>query len=333
MLCIIVFLTDLLVENPNTPHAETILDLLRSKAPTDEINAKADAFVKMLVAERGMSEEDAQKLNQKITIQCTLLVGSKSFSHFLNLLERYLHLFKSLSSTPVKRQDLITCVWKFFGSQKQLGLIVLDKFLRYRILDPRDVVEWLFATEIHVWSDLNTWDLFTNTIEVAQSRIANATTKLEELKNDAAVRAAKEEQKKQDAAEDATANGDESKAPLPPLVFGQQLIVDTVQVDSQSAKPDPSQSDEMRSVEKQLLVLQDGLSAMLLQSARGFTQLVSSAEGEWPKWWASSWMTQFARQFGNKLRTVEGSDELAKAGNETGQMFQAALDWHNFITR
>lgn len=151
------------------------------------------------------------------------MLGSKSFSHFLNLLERYLHLFRSLSSTTEKRQSLVSAVWAFFGPQKQLGLIVLDKFLRYRILDPKDVVEWLFNTDTHIWSDLNTWDMLTNTIEVAQSRIANASTKLDQLRSAAAVKAAQEEENKQKAADEAT--GGEESEPTPPSLLWLSLLV------------------------------------------------------------------------------------------------------------
>lgn len=175
--------------------------MLRGKAPVDEINDKSAAFISSATND-STTEAEAISLNEDIITQALLQIGSKSFSHFLNILERYLQLFKALASTSEKRRSLINTVWTFFSSQKQMGIIVLDKLLRYRVLDPKDVVAYIFDIDPVAWSDINTWDLLTNTIDVAQSRIANALTKLDSLRAAAAVKAAEDEEQKQSAATD-----------------------------------------------------------------------------------------------------------------------------------
>lgn len=106
-----------------------------------------------------------------------------------------------------------------------------------------------------------------------------------------------------------------------------------MQVDAQEVKPEVTSSDEIRSLEKQVLVLQDSLTAMLLQSAKGFAALVGRSEEEWAKWWAVSWTSQFGKQFGAKLHKISGMEEVVNADNEAGRLFKAAMEWHKFVTR
>lgn len=306
-----------------------MLDLIRGKAAVDEINAKSDSFAQEVAGQRGLAEEDAQKLATKILTQCILLVGSKSFSHFLNSLERYLQLFKSLSSTASKRTDLIDTAWKFFAPQKQMSLIVLDKLLRYRVLDPKDVVGWIFGASADAWSDINVYELLTNTIDVAQSRIANASAKLDSLRQAAAVRAAEEEQEKQKENNEEDENSMSSR-----FVGSTDADLDDVPVgDENKGVNTASSSDEIRHLEKQVLVLQDDLSSILMQSAQGFSTLAAQADqqNEWVQWWVRSWLAQFAQEYSVKLHGVEGSEEVTKADSEAGKKFKAAIDWHTAV--
>jgi len=47
-----------------------------------------NSFQKSLETEHGMSEEEAEKVKRDMAVQTVLNVGSRSFSHFLNALER-----------------------------------------------------------------------------------------------------------------------------------------------------------------------------------------------------------------------------------------------------
>ena len=83
------------------PAAE-ILKIMRSRGTVDEIKEQLGLYKKEFVeGEIGdpIGEEGAERVARDITFQSILLIGSRSFSHFLNILERYM-----LSFSPFVRQ-------------------------------------------------------------------------------------------------------------------------------------------------------------------------------------------------------------------------------------
>lgn len=75
-------------DHPQRSVADDILQLMRTKSSVDEIRKELDGFRDILISEQGMMEEAAKDLERDIALQCLLVVGSRSFSHFLNVLER-----------------------------------------------------------------------------------------------------------------------------------------------------------------------------------------------------------------------------------------------------
>jgi len=73
--------------------------LIRSKASVQDAEEELNQFQKSLESE-GKSEEEAEKIKRDIAVQTILNVGSRSFSHFLNALERYA---LSLSLSPLSQ--------------------------------------------------------------------------------------------------------------------------------------------------------------------------------------------------------------------------------------
>ena len=127
-----------------------------------------------------MTESDASDLSCDIAVQCLMLVGSKSFSHFLNVLERYINLLRHLSSSPPKRVLLLRAVSRFFAAQSQFNFIVVDKLLQYRVIDPIDIVDWAFGTTSEAgnekrWSNLGVWDILRNTMDKVNNRVVTVT--------------------------------------------------------------------------------------------------------------------------------------------------------------
>lgn len=95
------------------------------------------------------SEEEpaGMSLSREIFLQCILHHGSKSFSHILNITERYLPLLHYVSSSDQAKFEVIRIVQKFWVKNRQMMMIVLDKFINYKILEPTTVVNWLFSPE------------------------------------------------------------------------------------------------------------------------------------------------------------------------------------------
>lgn len=81
-------------------------------------------------------------------------------------------------------------------------------------------------------------------------------------------------------------------------------------------------------MEQQVTKLEDSLSVILLQAAKGFADMLSKAEDEWVQWWARSWTKQFARQYAARVQSVDGIQELLQGNGEANKLFTAALQWN-----
>jgi nuclear cap-binding protein subunit 1 len=92
----------------------------------------------------GLSDSRAASRTRSITMQCLLVLGSRSFSHFLNAIERYLQILHTLSNTPDAKFEMLEIVSTFWRRNRQMILIVFDKLMQYQVVDPSDVVSWAF---------------------------------------------------------------------------------------------------------------------------------------------------------------------------------------------
>lgn len=96
------------------------------------------------LAESGESEQRASAIVRFMVIQSLLNIGSRSFSHFLNAMERYLPLLRSISNGEGKG-DILEAAGDFWRKNWQMVLIVFDKLMQYQIVEPINVVIWAFA--------------------------------------------------------------------------------------------------------------------------------------------------------------------------------------------
>ncbi|KAI9616102.1 hypothetical protein KEM48_005359 [Puccinia striiformis f. sp. tritici PST-130] len=124
-----------------------VVQLLKHKEPVSRL---LDYLTKM--QERLTNEgvqESVQDVTREVAIQSLLNVGSRSFSHFLNVLERYLELLKT-------------------------------------VIDPIDSLHHSFESYMSSedWSELQFWDGFKLTIEKVNRRVKNSKSKLVKLNKD-----------------------------------------------------------------------------------------------------------------------------------------------------
>ena len=186
-----------LAEHTHYAAASAFLRLIRAKAPISEAEDELASFQKALESERGLSAAEADKVKRDLAVQTVLNVGSRSFSHFLNALERYLTLLRALTSSAPARQDLLTTVAAFWRRHPQFHLIVLDKLLQYRLVDTRDVTAWVFApadeqpgARTKTWSDIDLWQMLQVTLRTVQFRVDSARARLEGLRREDEARGA-----------------------------------------------------------------------------------------------------------------------------------------------
>jgi nuclear cap-binding protein subunit 1 len=138
---------------------------------------------------------------RQVTAHAVLQVGSRSFSHFLNAIERYIKLVQEIAPTQKGRRELLGFVRDFWKNSSQMRIMVIDKYLQYDLVDYEDVVAVTFgifsAPEDNeradwptVWTDYHAWELLNNALVKSKGRLVAITKKITQIeKEDEAVRA------------------------------------------------------------------------------------------------------------------------------------------------
>ncbi|CAG8674702.1 15290_t:CDS:2, partial [Acaulospora morrowiae] len=181
-------------EHPLYNLSTNLISKLRTKSPNSEIQSILDEvgknFPEMPQLEREHSIRD-------LFTQCVLMLGSKSFSHVLNVIERYLPILQSLNETFEARIHTVKIVSEFWVNNTQFLGILLDKLLNYRVIDAIAVIYWLLSDEMEkdiarqdswlliprlsISYESYTWEIMKNTINKVISRVKQVTVKLESM--------------------------------------------------------------------------------------------------------------------------------------------------------
>ena len=158
------------------------------------------AFVEEMRGEllrESTSESRALSTMRSITVQCLLVLGARSFSHFLNVVERYLPVLHAVSGTPDAKFEILGIVSGFWRRNGQFIGIIFDKLMQYQIVDPADVVSWAFEGNglgPPPSEGLSTfqWEVMKSAVDKANGRVYKAQARVvQQTKADDDVRAAK----------------------------------------------------------------------------------------------------------------------------------------------
>ncbi|KIM34800.1 hypothetical protein M413DRAFT_450056 [Hebeloma cylindrosporum] len=193
-------------DDPATPHhdaAQAVLNLFRGRAKIEDVFTHLEALKTSLeTSEEGHVNVDS--IIRSIVLQSLLHIGSRSFSHFLNAIERYLPLLRNLTSggisnagggvNPEAKADVLTAAASFWKYNRQMVAIVFDKLMQYQIVDPTDVVAWTFMNGVAVGQlaelggpmNLSAfeWDLLRGALDKANGRVTIARRKVAALRKE-----------------------------------------------------------------------------------------------------------------------------------------------------
>lgn len=328
-------------EHPYHARAMLLFNSIKAKASVQVVQADLQSFAQSIVVpagqvpspeeeQRGMVDDAAQadEVVRDVVVQTLLNAGSRSFSHLLNVVERYHDLLRALSTTPAARVTILASTARFWARSAQWVLIVFDKLLQYRIVEPVDVVTYVFsppsdapgavllhagnssafsfsadATELggtlRDWSSFNWWLVLRLTVEKVVGRVGQLTQRV-----------------------GATATAaPPSNAPIgaPPADASLPARPTDVSYSAASAAGVASGSTTSQEEAKvhldavaleQRRVLVSAMSGFiqLLQQHRAFdAQPASAADADaphtWQAWWIAQWYTEFVRLFHAVLAT------------------------------
>ncbi|KAK4700512.1 nuclear cap-binding protein subunit 1, partial [Phenoliferia sp. Uapishka_3] len=294
-------------EHTHAAAAASLLRLMRSKGTIPEVESELASFQSAIVEEHGITEEQAAVIKRDMTIQTVLSVGSRSFSHFLNVLERYLPLLRTLSPSPSTRLELLTTVSSFWSRNAQFRLIVLDKLLQYRLVDSADLIAWAFADRPgKTWSDLDLWATLKSTFSTIEGRCVVAKKRAEKLKKE------KDERRERD------------------LVGGQDAI-ETDEADEANA--------ELVVAVAQAETVESELTTTIIEIVRQFDLLLAAFgndKSDWESWWVEGWFREFCRSMAEsrllaRSAVVEGIEKLAlEPTSAVVSILDSAKAWNEF---
>lgn len=191
-------------EDPSNPHhdaAQAVLNLFRGRAKAEDVIAHLDTLRESLDSS---DEPNVDSRVRSIAVQSLLHIGSRSFSHFLNAIERYLPLLRNLSGggatsttgnvgSAEARADILAAAAAFWKHNRQMVGIVFDKLMQYQIVDPTDVVSWTFLNgtglgQLTEAGPMNLsafeWDLLRGAIDKANGRVVSARRKVVALRKE-----------------------------------------------------------------------------------------------------------------------------------------------------
>ncbi|KAJ3533816.1 hypothetical protein NM688_g7231 [Phlebia brevispora] len=318
-------------EDPVNPHhdsAQSVLELLRGRAKAEDVMAHLESVKNSLETTEGDANIDS--LVRSIAVQSLLHIGSRSFSHFLNAIERYLPLLRNLASGSISttgtsnlegRMGILNAVSAYWKHNRHMIVIVFDKLMQYQIVDPTDVVSWAFTrggesrlSSGHPSIGSLEWEIVQGALNKANGRVVIARRKVTTLRKE-----------------------DDEKAALAKVSNGAAMEVDT------EAKPDITheESPALSSAMKAFAILTREQKAALSRTLDGFVDCLASAtnpnpnaksivsenawhnranwnEDEWVTWETWGWYRHFCRMYSPYLRNYSatlGTISFAKVGN------------------
>ena len=180
-----------------------MLNLFRGRAKATDVISHLDSLKHSLEVSDG--DVNADTVVRSIAVQSLLHIGSRSFSHLLNAIERYLPLLRSLASGGVSstggsgnaeaKSDILAAAAAFWKRNRHMIGIVFDKLMQYQIVDPSDVVAWTFVNRAGIGQPRGAtlgppslsafeWDLLKGALDKANGRVVIARRRVQALRKE-----------------------------------------------------------------------------------------------------------------------------------------------------
>ncbi|KAL0949059.1 hypothetical protein HGRIS_009157 [Hohenbuehelia grisea] len=308
-------------DDPEHVHhdaAQSILNLFRGRAKAEDVVAHLDTLKSTLETSGTINIDSTVR---SIVVQSLLHVGSRSFSHLLNAIERYLPLLRNLtggsltsgpSSNAEAKVEILTIAASFWKLNRQMVTIVFDKLMQYQIVDPTDIVSWTFINGSDIADTTGSvgplslsafeWDLMRAALDKANGRVMIARRKVAALrKEDDETRAKAKARVGESMEVDADANLDE-----PPATENPALATALKAFASLTREQKAAFSRTLEGFVASLAPLPSATnqnpSAQLVLDAAEWKNRSSWDKDRWNAWETWGWYRHFCRTYAPYLR-------------------------------
>ncbi|ERN09808.1 nuclear cap-binding protein subunit 1 [Amborella trichopoda] len=145
------------------------------------------------------------KVALEVVVQTLLDIGSKSFTHLVNVLERYGQVISKLCPDQEKQVWLIDEVSLYWKNSAQMTALTIDRMMGYRLVSNLSIISWVFSPanvkQFHT-SD-RPWEILRNAVGKTYNRIRDLRKEISSLEKSivSAEASAAEAQAESDAAE------------------------------------------------------------------------------------------------------------------------------------
>ncbi|KAJ2509651.1 Nuclear cap-binding protein subunit 1 [Coemansia sp. RSA 2049] len=127
-----------------------------------------------------IDDDTRQSLAREMLVEHVLLLGSKTFSHMLNAIEKFLAALHKFGNSPEAKIQIAKVVEDFWLSHSQFFVITIDKMITYRVVDPTAVLAMLFdPSHVGSWCRFHYWEILHNTIGKLGLRVVQLRGRLE----------------------------------------------------------------------------------------------------------------------------------------------------------
>lgn len=168
--------------HPNHGLAQEILNWLQGRTDPAEVIKGVETHRERLV-DAGETDARAFSILRQVIIQSLLEIGARSFSHFLNAVERYIKLIRYISAGSEAKPDILESITRFWKKNPQMMLITFDKFLQYQFTDPSDHITWAFTLNGGFIGRFE-WDIIKNALNKAIGRVFVIQNKVDQLRKE-----------------------------------------------------------------------------------------------------------------------------------------------------
>ena len=105
---------------------------------------------------------DIANCDKKVFLECLLSLGNKSFSHTLNISERYVDILKRLATSDEEKTEMMKIISAYWVNQPQYIELIFDKYVNYQIFSAIDIAAYTLhcmktdSDSLWTWNVLNT---------------------------------------------------------------------------------------------------------------------------------------------------------------------------------
>jgi nuclear cap-binding protein subunit 1 len=124
--------------NPNLETiANSVLEMISSKTPAAEVLTRFD--------ELNITSQFSEETEVDLFVQCVLQAAKEALSHAIKLIFLYKDVFvKRIATSSHRKEAIIKAICQFWKSSEYHQVFLIDRIVRFGIIDSSIVLNWLF---------------------------------------------------------------------------------------------------------------------------------------------------------------------------------------------